>query len=58
MPPASSPPEADKHHVMVRGIERRAIFRDDRDRPDFVDRLAKLAGAQALTVYAWALLAG
>ena len=24
------------HHVMVRGIERRAIFRDDTDRADFV----------------------
>jgi len=44
------------HHVMARGLERRAIFRDDRDRRDFVDRLAKLAEAQAVTVYAWALL--
>jgi REP element-mobilizing transposase RayT len=41
---------------MVRGIERRAIFRDDRDRADFVARLAALAEAGALTVYAWALL--
>jgi hypothetical protein len=24
------------HHVMVRGLERRAIFRDTRDRRDFV----------------------
>jgi REP-associated tyrosine transposase len=30
------------HHVMVRGIERRALFRDDADRPDFVARLAAL----------------
>ncbi len=44
------------HHVMVRGIERRAIFRDDRDRDDFVRRLAGLAEAGALAVYAWALL--
>jgi len=41
---------------MVRGIERTAIFRDDRDRADFVARLARLAEAGALTVYAWALL--
>jgi REP element-mobilizing transposase RayT len=41
---------------MVRGLERRAIFRDDRDRRDFLARLAKLVEAQALTVYAWALL--
>jgi hypothetical protein len=41
---------------MVRGIERRAIFRDDEDRDDFVARLAALAEAGAWTVYAWALL--
>jgi len=44
------------HHVMVRGLERRVIFRDDADREDFVGRLAALAEAGALTVYAWALL--
>jgi len=44
------------HHVMVRGLERRAIFKDDADREDFVARLAALAEARAWTVYAWALL--
>ena len=44
------------HHVMVRGIERTTLFRDDTDRSDFVARLAALAEAGALTVYAWALL--
>jgi REP element-mobilizing transposase RayT len=44
------------HHVMVRGIERTTLFRDDTDRADFVTRLAALAGQGALTVYAWALL--
>ncbi len=44
------------HHVMVRGLERRVIFRDDPDRADFVDRLAQLAEQGALSVYAWALL--
>jgi len=44
------------HHVMARGLERRAIFRDDQDRRDFVDRLATLAAGGAVTVYAWALL--
>jgi putative transposase len=44
------------HHVMVRGIERRVIFRDDVDRADFVARLAALVPATGLTVYAWALL--
>ncbi len=44
------------HHVMVRGIERTTIFRDDRDRADFVARLARVAEQGALTIYAWALL--
>lgn len=44
------------HHVMVRGLERRSIFRDETDREDFVTRLAQLAGQGALTIYAWALL--
>ncbi len=44
------------HHVMVWGLERRAIFRDDRDRQDFVDRMARLPAARAWTVHAWALL--
>jgi putative transposase len=44
------------HHVMVRGLERRAIFRDDADRTAFMARLATLAESGALTVYAWALL--
>ena len=55
-PPVSSPPEAGKHHVMVRGIERRAAFRDDRDRQDFAQRLGALAGQAGWRVYAWALL--
>ena len=44
------------HHVMVRGLERRVIFRDDQDRAGFVARLAALAAGGALAVYAWAVL--
>jgi putative transposase len=44
------------HHVMGRGLDRQVIFRDDQDRGDFVRRLASLAEAGALTIYAWALL--
>jgi putative transposase len=44
------------HHVMARGLDRQTIFRNDRDREDFVRRLADLAHAGALVVYAWALL--
>ncbi len=44
------------HHVMARGMERQRIFQDDADREDFVQRLARVAAAEALRVYAWALL--
>jgi len=44
------------HHVMVRGIDRTVLFRDATDREDFLSRVAALAQAGAVTVYAWALL--
>ncbi len=44
------------HHVIGRGIERRKIFYKDKDREDFVDRLAELAEKGAWTVYAWTLM--
>jgi len=44
------------HHVMARGLDRQVIFRDNRDRDDFMRRLAELAQAGAWIVYAWALL--
>lgn len=44
------------HHVMARGLDRQVIFRDDPERDDFVRRLAALAEAGAITVYAWTLL--
>jgi len=44
------------HHGMARGSERRPMFRDARDRADFVARLAALTGAKPGAVAAWALL--
>ena len=44
------------HHVMGRGIEKRKIFLDDRDRMDFLRRLGELAKADGMEVYAFALL--
>lgn len=43
-------------HVLVRGIERRAIFHDDRDREDFLERLARQIEDGAGTCLAWALM--
>jgi putative transposase len=44
------------HHVMIRGIERRNIFRDNTDRNDMVDRLADLLPVTNTSCYAWAFL--
>jgi len=44
------------HHVMVRGLERRTIFRDDRDRAEFLSRLARVHERTGLEILAWALL--
>src|SRR4030066_295966 len=44
------------HHVMARGIEGTDIFRTEKDRNDFLVRLAEQCKAEALRVYAWALI--
>ena len=44
------------HHVMARGIEGTDIFRTDKDRNDFLVRLGEQCEAEALKVYAWALI--
>jgi REP element-mobilizing transposase RayT len=44
------------HHIIIRGIERRKIFRDDKDRNNFIDRLSDLLPATQTTCYAWAFI--
>jgi len=44
------------HHIIARGIERRAIFRDDRDRDSFLERLGNNLMESRTPCYAWALL--
>lgn len=44
------------HHVMIRGIERREIFRDNQDRDDLLNRLAALLPETQTACYAWALI--
>jgi putative transposase len=44
------------HHVIIRGIERGKIFRDNKDRDDMIDRLADLLPATRTACYAWAFL--
>ena len=44
------------HHVMLRGINKSAIFEDDQDRALFVQRLEKNIAAADARVYAWVLM--
>ncbi|MEA3223609.1 MAG: transposase [Thermodesulfobacteriota bacterium] len=44
------------HHIIIRGIERRNIFRDDKDRDNFVDRLSDLLPETQTACYAWAFI--
>ena len=44
------------HHLIVRGIERRRIFRSDHDRHRFLDRLGALVLESGAGLYAWALM--
>jgi putative transposase len=44
------------HHVIIRGIERRDIFEDNRDRDNLLKRLGELLPATHTSCYAWALL--
>ncbi|MDL2122971.1 MAG: transposase [Deltaproteobacteria bacterium] len=44
------------HHIIIRGIERRNIFRDNKDRDNFIDRLSDLLPATQTACYAWAFI--
>jgi len=44
------------HHIMIRGIERRNIFKNDKDREDFLDRLSNLLPETKTCCYAWVLI--
>ena len=44
------------HYIMIRGIERRNIFRVKKDREDFLERLSKLIPETQTCRYAWVLM--
>jgi putative transposase len=44
------------HHVIVRGIERRKIFRNERDHDDFLSRLGPILRQSQTLCFAWALM--
>ena len=43
-------------HIIIRGIERKSIFKNEADRQDFIDRLGKLLHDTETACYAWALM--
>jgi len=44
------------HHIIIRGIERRKIFRDDSDKKNFLERLEKVLTNTKTPCYAWVLM--
>ena len=44
------------HHVIVRGIERSKIFKDNEDRDSFLERLGTLIKESDTRCFAWALI--
>ncbi|OEU52690.1 MAG: transposase [Desulfobacterales bacterium C00003060] len=44
------------HHIVVRAIERKKLFRDDTDRGDFLDRLGRILVESSTPCYAWVLM--
>ena len=44
------------HHVIIRGIERQDIFRNNQDRDDFIERLSIILPETKTSCYAWVLM--
>ena len=44
------------HHIMVRGINKTDIFRDDQYRVNFLQRLGENIAETKSSVYAWVLM--
>jgi REP element-mobilizing transposase RayT len=45
------------HHIVLRGIERKAIFKNDPDRENFLDRLGSILSESKTGCYGWAFMA-
>lgn len=44
------------HHVIVRGMERKNIFQDEKDYKDFIGRIEKVIARTETKIYAWSLM--
>ena len=44
------------YHIIIRGIGRKAIFKDADDRENFLDRLGSILSESQTDCYAWVLM--
>ena len=44
------------HHIIARGIDRKNIFKDDKDRDNFLERLGAIIEETKTHCFAWALI--
>jgi REP element-mobilizing transposase RayT len=44
------------HHIIIRGIERKKIFRNDSDRENFIERLGKIVTETKTACFGWCLI--
>lgn len=44
------------HHIIIRGIERKAIFKDSANRANFLKRLAQIISETDTICYGWVLM--
>lgn len=44
------------HHIAIRGIERKPVFRDEKDYSGFLDRMGRILEESSTGCFAWALM--
>ncbi|UCE53201.1 MAG: transposase [Desulfobacterales bacterium] len=44
------------NHIIIHGIERKAIFKDNADRANFLERLGRIVSETNTGCYAWVLM--
>jgi len=44
------------HHIIIRGIERKAIFKDSADRKNFLERCSAVISETQTGCYAWVFM--
>jgi len=44
------------HHIIIRGIERKAVFKDRADRDNFIARLGRIITETETGCYCWVLM--